>query len=290
MADLKTLKIRINSIKKTQKITKAMKMVAASKLRKARQNAESSRLYNQSLNKIMHTQLQVSEELFENRNIVSGADKEKNILLVIISSDRGLCGGINTNLSKFVLAQIKKHKDQGLVVSKIFVGRKSSDYVQRFEKNNILLVKEGFSSRKITVNEAKELTQEIIKLFKEEKFDICKVIYPKFKTAISQEMTETSLIPCEKGELVEESSIEYDYEPKKAELLEYVAEKRISSELYQSFLECFASEQGARMTAMDSAVNNCTDLIKTLSLKYNRTRQAKITTELVEIIASVESL
>jgi F-type H+-transporting ATPase subunit gamma len=290
MADLKSLKLRINSIKKTQKITKAMQMVAASKLRKAREAAEDSRLYTDNLQQIIASQACEGSNL--GRSLIYGSETPKNALLVVSSSDRGLCGGLNTNVSKQVISEMKKLESDGLNVNLLFIGGKSFDYLKHNYKDKTIDNREGYSLNKVTYSSAKEIADFLITEFDQEKIDICKIIFSKFNNAISQEPKIISLIPCETGEKISTSNenLQYEYEPSKEELLETIAPKNIAVQLFQCFLEAFASEQGARMTAMDNAVTNCSDLIKKLNLKYNRTRQAKITTELIEIIAASEAI
>lgn len=289
MADLKTLKSRISSIKKTQKITKAMKMVAASKLRRAREAAENARLYSDTLAEIIAKQANVKSSNI-NRSIVYGALEPKKILLILNSSDRGLCGGLNTNLVKFIIAKKTEYENQGLEVKIWLIGKKANDQLKHICPDNIFKHQLGFSSKAIQYKDAAEISTELVRLFNKSEIDICKIIYPFFSSAISQEPKELGLIPAEISDVNLDNDIEYDYEPDKEELLDSLVPKNISIQLFQSFLETFASEQGSRMTAMDNAVNNCSDLIKRLNLQYNRTRQAKITTELVEIISAAESI
>ncbi len=289
MADLKALKSRIGSINKTQKITKAMKMVAASKLRKAREAAEKARLYSDTLAEIIAKQANAQSSNLE-RSVVYGALEPKKILLILNSSDRGLCGGLNTNLVKFIVAKKKEYENQGLEVKIWLIGKKANDQLKHICPNNIFKHQLGFSSKAIQYKDAKEISEELVDLFVKAEIDICKIIYPFFSSAIAQEPKELGLIPAEISDISEDDGLEYDYEPDKEKLLDNLVPKNIAIQLFQAFLETYASEQGSRMTAMDNAVNNCTDLIKRLNLQYNRTRQAKITTELVEIISAAESI
>jgi len=291
MADLKTLKVRIGSIKKTQKITKAMKMVAASKLRRAREAAENSRLYSDTLDHIVAAQ--ACSSMSQSRSIVFGAPEPKTILIIVNTSDRGLCGGLNTNVVKAVVAHKNNYEAKGLNVKIWAIGKKGHDQFKHLCPENIILNEVGFSSRDITYKESAEIAEKIVELFNKEEIDICKIVYPYFNSAISQEAKQLALIPAELPESEDNSDkevLEYEYEPEREALLNEIVPKNIAIQLYHAFLETFASEQGARMTAMDNAVNNCTDLVKRLNLEYNRTRQAKITTELVEIISAAESI
>lgn len=291
MADLKTLKLRIGSIKQTQKITKAMKMVAASKLRKAREAAENARLYTETLADIISSQATENNANNNERSLIYGTKNAKKILLLVNSSDRGLCGGLNTNIVKFVKQAIAKYEQENLEVKLLLIGKKANDQLKTQFKDYIHEYQLGFSSKAITYTDATELSDKIINLFTEEQIDICKIIYPYFSSAIAQEPKEIDLIPVnvkESGST--EESLDFEYEPSKELLLDEIIPKNITTQIFQSLLETYASEQGSRMTAMDNAVNNCAELIKKLNLQYNRTRQAKITTELVEIISAAESI
>jgi len=291
MADLKTLKLRIGSIKQTQKITKAMKMVAASKLRKAREAAENARLYTETLADIISSQATENNANNNERSLIYGTKNAKKILLLVNSSDRGLCGGLNTNIVKFVKQVIAKYEQENLEVKLLLIGKKANDQLKAQFKDYIHEYQLGFSSKAITYADATELSDKIINLFTEEQIDICKIIYPYFSSAIAQEPKEIDLIPVNiKASDSSEESLDFEYEPSKKLLLDEIIPKNITTQIFQSLLETYASEQGSRMTAMDNAVNNCAELIKKLNLQYNRTRQAKITTELVEIISAAESI
>ena len=293
MADLKTLKLRIGSIKQTQKITKAMKMVAASKLRKAREAAENARLYTETLADIISSQATENNVNNNERSLIYGAKNAKKILLLVNSSDRGLCGGLNTNIVKFVKQVITQYEQESLEVKLLLIGKKANDQLKTQFKDYILEYRLGFSSKAITYADATELSDKIINLFTEEQIDICKIIYPYFSSAIAQEPKEIDLIPVnvkDKESDSNEELLDFEYEPSKELLLDEIIPKNITTQIFQSLLETYASEQGSRMTAMDNAVNNCAELIKKLNLQYNRTRQAKITTELVEIISAAESI
>ena len=290
MADLKSLKVRINSICKTQKITKAMKMVAASKLRKARESAEASRDYSTALQNILisHVGNRGDDNM---RDMVYGVENPKNYLLVVVTTDRGLCGGLNGNLVRFTMERVNELEKRGCQANLLCIGKKGYDQLKNLCGNNIISSQEGFSVNEITYDAAVEQMEFLVGSFENEQFDVCEVIYPAFKTSMTQESTRKQLIPCESNSNVsEESQVQFEYEPKKEVLLQEVLKKNVAVQIFQAFLETYASEQGSRMTAMDNAVNNCGELIKKLNLVYNRTRQAKITTELIEIIAAVESV
>ncbi len=294
MADLKALKGRINSVKQTQKITKAMKMVAASKLRKAREAAENSRPYTNALQEIVAAHKKGNLAPGE-RSLIYGVDQVKSILLLLDTTDRGLCGGLNTNVVKETLRKAHAFKAQALEVKIWCVGKKGYELVKAKAPEFLYKDQSGYSSDKITYNSAKQVAQEVIELFHQGEFDKCEVIYPEFRSAIVQNVKTLGLIPCELSETLvstdkSKQEVQFEFEPTQEELLNHIVPKNIKVQLFHVFLETFASEQGARMTAMDNAVNNCAELIKKLNLEYNRTRQAKITTELVEIISAAESI
>jgi len=289
MADLKVLKNRISSVKKTQKITKAMKMVAASKLKRARRDAESSRAYSENLKKIISAHV-TNNKAGDNRDLISGVKDPKKILLILVTSDRGLCGGLNSNLVKYTINIIKNLEQQNYQVTLHTIGKKGHDQVKNLFAQQIISHQVGYSSKKISYDDAHNLSNDLINDFFAAKFDICQIIYPVFKSAINQEPLQQQIIPCDIGQIINDSNVEFDYEPKKEILLEKTVIRNIEVQVFQALLECFASEQGARMSAMDNAVNNCNELVKKLNLSYNRTRQAKITTELIEIISAAESI
>jgi F-type H+-transporting ATPase subunit gamma len=289
MADLKVLKNRISSVKKTQKITKAMKMVAASKLKRARIDAESSRAYSENLKKIISAHV-TNNKAGDNRDLISGVKDPKKILLILVTSDRGLCGGLNSNLVKYTINIIKNLEQQNYQVTLHTIGKKGHDQVKNLFAQQIISHQVGYSSKKISYDDAHNLSNDLINDFFAAKFDICQIIYPVFKSAINQEPLQQQIIPCDIGQIINDSNVEFDYEPKKEILLEKTVIRNIEVQVFQALLECFASEQGARMSAMDNAVNNCNELVKKLNLSYNRTRQAKITTELIEIISAAESI
>ena len=289
MADLKVLKNRISSVKKTQKITKAMKMVAASKLKKSRIAAESSRAYSKNLQDIISAHAN-SNDVSKDRDLIYGVKNPKNILLILMTTDRGLCGGLNSNLVKYAIKSIKGLEEQGYQVKIHAIGKKGYDQIRNLYAKQIVNNQEGYSSKPIIYDDAHNLTSELINAFFNVEFDICKIIYPVFKSAIAQDPTIQQVIPCNVVKSDNKDLAEFEYEPNKDILLEKTVIRNIGVQIFQGLLECFASEQGARMSAMDNAVNNCNELVKKLNLSYNRTRQAKITTELIEIISAAESI
>ena len=291
MPSLKDLKNRIGSVKSTQKITSAMKMVAAAKLRRAQEQAISSRPYSSSLEKIVTG---LANKLSVNApDLLKGNPEIKTQLLVVFSADRGLCGGFNSSINRSVKSEIIKLENENLKTKLLFIGRKSADALRREFKENFNEVIIGNSANP-KFNDSSIIAKKIIDLFKQNKFGTCKIVFNKFISAISQEVTYKSLIPIEL-EVKEEKNIDgpnsvYEYEPSEEEILEDLLSRNISTQLFSAQIESTASELAARMTAMDNATRNAGDLIDRLTLQYNRTRQAFITKELIEIISGAEAL
>ena len=291
MANLKDLKIRINSVKSTQKITSAMKVVSAAKLRKARELAENAAPYAERMEKVLSTlAANVSPESAP--KLLVGNGKDNVHLLVVISSDRGLCGAFNTHLIKAVKATIQSLKSQKKEYKIICIGKKGYELLKSEHKDNVIGKTFDISKKKfIPFEDAAEQSNNIIKMFNEGEFDVCTIYYNKFITAISQEVTEQQLIPLniDKEHAVQTDSI-FEFEPSESQILEELLPKNLGVQVYNAFLENSASEHGARMSAMDNATRNAGEMIKNLTLVYNRTRQAAITTELIEIIAGAEAV
>ena len=297
MANLKILKTRIKSVKSTQKMTKAMKMVAASRLKKAKQMVESSRPYADKIQEMISdvaSNISVRDHLNENFPLLTGKGKDKTHLLVIFSSDRGLCGGLNSATVKMAKARIKELTSEGRDVKVLCVGKKAYDQL-RFGYDDIIIDKifDLFKSN-IDYKVAKELAEKIIGLFNDDQFDVCEVIYSKFKSAISQEQILKQLIPAQINTAEKKSSVVTEaplsYEPGEEEVLSELLPKNLIIQIYNELLENSASEQGARMAAMEAASNNAGEMIKGLTLVYNRTRQANITTELIDIISGANAV
>jgi len=292
MPSLDDLKKRIKSVKSTQKITKAMKMVAAAKLRKAQESAEKGRPFSEKMNNII---LNLSKSISDKDNaskFLVGTGKDNTHLCVVITSDRGLCGGFNTNICR----KAKNYFDNILKENKtlkIFtVGSKGYDQLKRIYGKYIIEKINFKGSRKITYKEAENVGKIIIRLFNESQFDVCKIFYNKFKNVITQIPQEQQLIPVESGKKEEEKMQDnfYEFEPEENEILNDLLPRNISTQIFKAFLENGASEQGSRMTAMDNATRNAGDLVDKLTINYNRSRQAVITKELIEIISGAESL
>ncbi len=295
MANLKTLKNRIKSVKSTQKITKAMKMVAASRLKKAKNLVESSRSYAYKLAQLtsdLASNIAVRGTLNQEFPLLTGKGNNNIHLLVVISSDRGLCGGLNTATVKFVKQTVTQLLNQGREVKIFCLGKKAYEPLKNVLAKNIIGNQFGLFRSIVNFNDACQISEKIIELFNNNQFDICNVIYSKFKSAISQEQVMQQIIPApinyHTQKQLGESPIEY--QPNQEEILSQLLPKNIAVQFYIQLLENVASEQGARMSAMESASNNASKMIKNLSLIYNRTRQANITKELIDIISGANTV
>jgi len=293
MPSLDDLKKRIKSVKSTQKITKAMKMVAAAKLRKAQENAEKGRPYSKKMQNII---LNLTKSISDPENapkLLVGTGKDQVYLCVVLTADRGLCGGFNSNICKLAKTNFKKLLSEGKEIKIITVGSKGLDQIKR-EYGKYVIKKFSFKDKKqISFNEAELVGKEIIELFNKDEFDKCIIFYNNFKNVITQIPQAQQIIPAEKIESNDkdkEEKISYEFEPGEDEILEDLLPKNISTQVFKAFLENAASEQGSRMTAMDNATRNAGDLVDKLTINYNRSRQASITKELIEIISGAESL
>ena len=292
MPSLDDLKKRITSVKSTQKITKAMKMVAAAKLRKAQENAEKGRPFSEKMNNII---LNLSNLISDKNNaskFLVGTGKNNVHLCVVITADRGLCGGFNTNICRKAKNYFEKILKEEKTLKIYTVGSKGYDQLKR-AYGSYIIEKVNFKGlKKITYKEAEEVGNKIIKLFNESQFDVCKIFYNKFKNVITQIPQEQQLIPIESQKNGEGKISDnfYEFEPEENEILNDLLPRNISTQIFKAFLENAASEQGSRMTAMDSATRNAGDLVDKLTITYNRSRQAAITKELIEIISGAESL
>ena len=291
MPSLDDLKKRIKSVKSTQKITKAMKMVAAAKLRKAQENAEKGRPYSQKMQNII---LNLTRSISDPQNapkLLVGTGKDQTHLCVVLTADRGLCGGFNSNICKLAKSSFKKILSEGKNLKIITVGSKGLDQIKR-EYEKYVIKKFSFKDKKqITFKEAEIIGNEIINLFKKNEFDKCILFYNNFKNVITQIPQAQQIVPADKTPIKEnEESLSYEFEPEEDEILEDLLPKNISTQVFKAFLENAASEQGSRMTAMDNATRNAGDLVDKLTINYNRSRQASITKELIEIISGAESL
>jgi len=293
MPNLKELKNRISSVKSTRKITSAMKMVAASKLRRAQELAESSRVYADSLSFILSSLAGNTKNSSDLPEILTGRENSKISLLIINSSDRGLCGGFNSNLFRNAKKWISDQQGQGKSVKIITVGKKASSFYKKTDLDIVANFDDlNSNDRQLQVSE--DIKSKIMELFENNEIDEVSILFNKFVSAISQEPTYQSLIPLSNEETNEEESeinnSVFEFEPDKNELLEYLVPRNFLTQIYRSVLESSASEHAARMTSMDNATRNAGDMIDRLTLTYNRTRQAFITKELIEIISGAEAV
>jgi len=293
MPSLKDLKNRIDSVKNTQKITKAMKMVAAAKLRRAQERAEQARPYTQGISGMLHSLLEATAVTDSTSPLLTGTGADKTHLLVVATSDRGLCGGFNSSIIKAVVKRIEWLEERGKTVKLLCVGAKGGEVLKRNYNHLIIGHINGLSRKQYTYEEVSEIADKIVERFNNGEFDVCTVFYNRFKSAMTQIVTPNQIIPLDKDadeEYASEESTDYEYEPSKVEIIDELVSKNIAVQIYHGLLENSASEQGARMTAMDNATRNAGEMIKKLTLQYNRTRQAAITTELTEIISGAEAL
>jgi F-type H+-transporting ATPase subunit gamma len=290
MANLKDLKTRINSVKSTQKITAAMKMVAAAKLRRAQEAAESGRPYADRMSRVT-ANLAAKADVNSAPALLVGNGKTAIHLLVVLSADRGLCGGFNGSITRQTRTEVTRLQDEGKTVKLLMVGRKSADALRREYGKQFIDSIEGVQGTSVSFSDAASLGDTIRTGFEAGDYDVCTMIYNKFVNAITQEITLTQLIPAEINAADDnDESISYEYEPEEGELLDSLLPRILSTQLYSALLESSAAELAARMTAMDNATRNAGDLIDRLTLVYNRTRQAAITSELIEIISGAEAV
>ncbi len=295
MANLKSLKLRIKSVKSTQKMTKAMKMVAASRLKKAKQAVEASRPFAEKIQEIVSnlaSNIAVRENLNEKFPLLTGKGKSETYLMVILSSDRGLCGGLNTATVKLAKNRIQDLIASGHRVKIICVGKKAYEQLKSIYEKKIIDRVFGIFKDVIDYKSAQELSQKIIERYSNDEFDVCEVIFSKFKSAIAQEQICRQLIPAQIKVVSQASELEspVKYEPSQEDILSDVLPRNLAVQIYNNLLENSASEQGARMAAMEAATNNASKMIKGLTLVYNRTRQANITKELIDIISGANTV
>jgi F-type H+-transporting ATPase subunit gamma len=288
MASLKDLRLRIRSVKSTQKITSAMKMVAAAKLRRAQEQAEAARPYAERMERMIATLgARVSSDA---PALLAGNGKNKIALLVVASADRGLCGAFNTNIAREARAAARQLKGEGKTVKLLFVGRKARDQLRKeFAADTVGLI-ELTGKKRIGFQDADAIARQVREMFEAGEIDTAHIIYAKFKSAISQIITRQQIIPAPVPEASAGSDAVYEYEPDEEAILTAVLPKNLSVQVYRALLENNASEQGSRMTAMDNATRNAGDMINRLTLNYNRSRQAQITKELIEIISGAEAV
>ena len=291
MASLDDLKKRIASVKSTQKITKAMKMVAAAKLRRAQESAEKGRPYSEKMNNII---LNLSSGISDKENapkLLSGSGNDKVHLCVVMTSDRGLCGGFNSNIIKKAKSYFAKLVDEGKDLKIITVGSKGNDQLKRAYGDKIIANISFKESKHANYFDAEKVGKMVIEKFEAEEFDVCTIFYNQFKNVITQIPQAQQIIPLNVENSEEEKSEDsYEFEPDEDEILSNLLPKNISTQIFKAMLENSASEQGSRMSAMDNATRNAGEMVDKLTIEYNRSRQASITKELIEIISGAESL
>ena len=297
MPSLKDIKTQINSVGSTKKITSAMKMVAASKLRRSQEKAEAARPYSSRLEEMLASLASSAASGEGIIKLLTGTGNDQNYVIIPVSADRGLCGGFNSSINKDTFRLVKSLEDKGKNVQLLPVGKKSRDFFNRVMKDKIL---DSFADLNVSVNgydAALKVSNKIQELYFVGKFDKCIIVFNKFKSAISQEVTQQQLIPLDVSNSSKEENVEYnsvnsiyDYEPDEETILKDLLPKNVSIQIFKVLLESDAGEHGARMAAMDNATRNAGEMIDSLTLKYNRTRQAFITKELIEIISGAESV
>ncbi len=293
MASLKELRNRISSVTSTQKITRAMQMVAASKLRKAQENAEIARPYSDKLSEILKNLSKSFSGQDNAPELLVGNGNDQRYLFIIATSERGLCGGFNASIVKMAKENILQLESEGKEVKLIIIGKKGRELLYKEFKDNILEIYDFSDVKDIGFSEAEKISIKVLELFAEKTFDVCKLYFAQFESVLSQVPIAQKLIPfdIEVGESVEEElNICYEYEPDEEDILEELLPKNLSVQILRALLENVASEFGARLTAMDNATRNASEMIDDLTITYNRSRQASITSELIEIISGAEAL
>ena len=294
MPSLDDLKKRIGSVKSTQKITKAMKMVAAAKLRRAQESAESSRPYSDTMNEVIGSISNKVVSTSSDRNLLTGTGDDQVQLLILFTSERGLCGGFNSSITKMMREKIEDLHKLNKTVKIICIGKKGYDILKRKYNDLIIDVIDMKAIKSVSYQDAKDISQKIIKMYFNNEFDTCSIFYNKFKSVIDQIPTHQKILPIENEknndlELNSSTSM-LDFEPGESEILEELLPLNFAVQIFKALLESAASEQGARMSAMDNASRNASDMIDKLTLFYNRSRQAVITKELIEIISGAEAV
>ena len=294
MPSLDDLKKRIGSVKSTQKITKAMKMVAAAKLRRAQESAESSRPYSDTMNEVIGSISNKVVSTSSERNLLTGTGDDQVQLLILFTSERGLCGGFNSSITKMMREKIEDLQKLNKTVKIICIGKKGYDILKRKYNDLIIDMIDMKAIKSVSYQDAKDISQKIIKMYFDNEFDTCSIFYNKFKSVIDQIPTHQKILPIENEknndlELHSSTSM-LDFEPGESEILEELLPLNFAVQIFKALLESAASEQGARMSAMDNASRNASDMIDKLTLFYNRSRQAVITKELIEIISGAEAV
>ena len=294
MPSLKDIKNQINSVGSTKKITSAMKMVAASKLRRSQERAEAARPYSSRLEEMLYSLASSATSGGGVIQLLNGNGKDERYLVVPVTADRGLCGGFNSSINRDTAKYIKSLENDGKSVQLLTIGKKSRDFFNRIMKDKVVESFADLGSSGVSYDIALEISKKIQEMFFANKFDKCVLVYNKFKSVISQEVTHQQLIPLDisipKEDSKEKDFSVYEYEPDEETILKDLLPKNVSIQIFKVLLESNAGEQGARMAAMDNATRNAGEMIDSLTLVYNRTRQAFITKELIEIISGAESV
>lgn len=301
MPNLKDLRVRITSVKSTQKITAAMKMVAASKLKRAQDQAEAARPYAERMERMLGSLAAAIGDPAAAPPLLAGTETDRTHLLAVVTSDRGLCGGFNGQVVRGARARINELRLDGKEVKLLCLGRKGRDGLKREFEESIVDTVEGLSRHDVRFEDADDVGRRLARMFADGEFDVCQVIYNRFKSAISQEYTEQQLIPfpiagsadAEPGESQSRDKSPgaiYEFEPDQEAILADLLPRNLGVQMYRAMLESNAGEHGARMAAMDNATRNAGEMIDRLQLNYNRTRQAAITTEMIEIVSGAEAI
>ena len=290
MPSLKSLRLRINSVKSTRKITQAMKMVAAAKLRRAQSQAEAARPYADRMERMLASLGASVAGSPDAPKLLVGTGADKVHLLVVVTAERGLCGGFNTNVGRFARAQVRALEAEGKTVKIITVGRKGAVYLKREFADRIVEEFSFANKKRIGFEDASEVSAKISDMLDAGAFDVCTLIYNRFKNVISQTPVGQQLIPTPLPEVKAESGALYEFEPTEEEILARLLPQNLGIQIYRALLDNAAGFYGSQMTAMDNATRNAGDMINKLTLNYNRTRQANITRELIEIISGAEAL
>ncbi|HTV44416.1 MAG TPA: F0F1 ATP synthase subunit gamma [Stellaceae bacterium] len=296
MPSLKDLRNRIRSVRSTQKITAAMKVVAASRLRRAQEQAEAARPYAQRMERVLGSLAQRMADLPDAPPLLVGTGRDETHLLVVATSDRGLAGGFNASILRETRRRIREIEAAGKRIMILTVGRKGRDGLRRDYGRMIHDSLTEIGRRHLSFEEARDIAERILMLYREGAFDVCTIVYNRFRSAITQVVTVQQLIPFPPppadeaaGDRAAQRGV-YEFEPSEEEILGELLPQNLAVQIFTALLENAASEQGARMTAMDNATRNAGEMIDRLTLNYNRTRQAAITKELIEIISGAEAL
>ncbi|MEM7178473.1 MAG: F0F1 ATP synthase subunit gamma [Pseudomonadota bacterium] len=292
MPSLKDLKIRINSVKSTRKITSAMKMVAAAKLRRAQEAAEAARPFAERMDVVLGNLARGAKDSPNAPRLLAGTGKEDVHLFIVATSERGLCGGFNSQIVKLARQDIEEKIAEGKTVKIMTVGKKGREQLRRQYAEYMIAHVDQSHIKKIGYHDAAQISHDLLNRFDDGEFDVATLYFNEFKSVISQIPTALQVIPASFDEPAEtdEAPVNYEYEPEEEEILADLLPRNLGVQIFRGMLENAASEQGARMSAMDNATRNAGDMIDKLTIQYNRTRQAAITSELIEIISGAEAL